>query len=70
MHVGTEDYLLANRRAARSEEIALHGKPVSFRGAVHKPKKAYLRCRMKRQAEKEACLAFFYGRHEIRLLRA
>lgn len=59
MHVGMEDYLLANRRAARSEEISLHGKPVSFRGAVHKPKTAYSRCRMKRQAEKEACLSIF-----------
>ena len=59
MHIGMEDYLLANRRAARSEEIALHGKPVSFRGAVHKPKTVYSRCRMRRQADKEACLSFF-----------
>ena len=37
--------MLANRRAARLEEIAEHGKPVSFRRAIHKSKKAYDRKR-------------------------
>ena len=40
--------MLAQRRAARLEEIAEHGKPVSFRSAVHKSKKAYDRKRLKR----------------------
>lgn len=40
--------MLANRRAARLEEIAEHVRPVSFRGAVHKSKKVYDRKRLKR----------------------
>ena len=43
-----EDYLLAQRRAARLAEIAEHGKPVSFRSALHKSKKLYDRKREKR----------------------
>lgn len=39
--------MLAQRRAARLEEIAEHGKPVSFRRAVHKSKKLYDRKRLK-----------------------
>ena len=35
-------------RAARLEEIAEHGRPVSFRKAVHKSKKVYDRKRLKR----------------------
>ena len=38
--------MLAQRRAARLEEIAEHGKPVSFRRAVHKSKKLYDRKRL------------------------
>ena len=40
--------MLANRRAARMEEIAGHGKPVSMRSAIHKSKKVYDRKRLKR----------------------
>ena len=43
--------MLANRRAARLEEIAEHGRPVSFRKAIHKSKKVYDRKRMKRAGE-------------------
>ena len=43
------DYMLANRRAARLEEIAEHGRPVTFRKAIHKSKKAYDRKRLKKQ---------------------
>ena len=39
--------MLANRRAARLEEIAEHGRPVSFRHSVHKSKKLYDRKRLK-----------------------
>ena len=42
------DFMLANRRAARLEEIAVHGKPVSFRTAVQKPKNFYDRKRLKK----------------------
>ena len=41
------DYILANRRAARAEEIELHGRPVSFRKMLHKSKKTYDRKRLK-----------------------
>ena len=39
--------MLANRRAARLEEIEQHGKPVSFRKVLQKSKKAYNRKRLK-----------------------
>lgn len=42
------DYMLAQRRAARMEEIAEHGKPVSLRSAVHHSKKVYDRKRLKK----------------------
>ena len=44
--------MLANRRAARLEEIAEHGRSVSFREAVHKSKKVYDRKRLKRMEQK------------------
>ena len=40
------DYLKAQRRASREEEIALHGRPITRR-AVHKSKKTYDRKREK-----------------------
>ena len=42
--------MLANRRAARMEEIAEHGRPVSFRKALHISKKVYDRKRLKEQS--------------------
>ena len=42
------DYMLAQRRAARLEEIAAHGKPVSMRSAIHKSRKIYDRKRLKK----------------------
>ena len=49
MRITEADYMLAQRRAARMEEIAEHGKPVTFRKALHKSKKAYDRKRLKKQ---------------------
>ncbi len=43
------DFMLANRRAARLEEIELHGKPVSFRKVLQKSKKVYNRKRLKKE---------------------
>ena len=40
--------MLANRRAARMEEISEHGRPVSMQSALHKSKKVYDRKRLKR----------------------
>ena len=48
LRITEEDFLLANRRAARMEEIEAHGKPVSMRSALHKSKKVYDRKRLKK----------------------
>ena len=47
LRITEDDYILANRRAARAEEIELHGRPVSFRKMLHKTKKTYDRKRLK-----------------------
>ena len=45
--------MLANRRAARLEEIELHGKPVSFRKVLQQSKKVYSRKRLKKEIPSE-----------------
>lgn len=47
------DFMLANRRAARMEDIELHGRPTSFRKVLHKSKKAYNRKRLKKEIPAE-----------------
>ena len=47
LRITQADFMLANRRAARLEEIAEHGRPVAFRKALHKSKKVYDRKRLK-----------------------
>ena len=42
------DYLKANRKASRKEEIESYGHPVQGRAMIHKSKKVYDRNRMKR----------------------
>ena len=49
LRITEKDFLLANRRAAREEDIALHGRPTSFRKALHKSKKVYDRKKFKKQ---------------------
>ena len=49
LRITEADFMLANRRAARLEEIELHGKPVSFRKVLQKSKKAYNRMRFKKE---------------------
>ena len=51
--------MLANRRAARMEEIAGHGRPVTFRPAMHKSKKVYDRKRLKKAGITNDDLSFF-----------
>lgn len=46
------DYLKANRKASRKEEIESHGHPVQGRAMIHKSKKVYDRNQMKRAAIK------------------
>lgn len=48
LRITEKDFLLANRRAARIEEIQEHGRPVSFRTVLHKSKKVYDRKRLKK----------------------
>ena len=48
LRITQADFMLANRRAARLEEIAEHGRPVSLRPALHKSKKVYDRKRLKK----------------------
>jgi len=47
------DYLRANRRASRLEEIQAHGRPSQMRSMLHKSKKAYDRKRLKRYVLKD-----------------
>ena len=49
LRITEKDFLLANRRAAREEAIAPHGRPTSFRKALHKSKKVYDRKKFKKQ---------------------
>lgn len=48
LRITEKDFLLANRRAARMEEIQEHGRPVSMRSALHKSKKVYDRKHLKK----------------------
>ena len=48
LRITEADFMLANRRAARMEEISEHGRPVSMRSALHKSKKVYDRKRLKK----------------------
>lgn len=41
-----DEFMLANRKAAREEEIAAHGRPVSGRKMLHKSRKVYDRKRL------------------------
>lgn len=48
LKITLEDFILANRKAARKEEIERHGRQVQSRRMVHKSKKTYDRNRLKR----------------------
>lgn len=51
--IGTlADYVKANRKASREEEIQAHGKQISMRPAVFKSKKAYDRKKLKNESLK------------------
>ena len=57
LRITEADFMLANRRAARLEEIDENGRPASMRTALHKSKKVYDRKRLKRQVS-EAMTCF------------
>lgn len=42
------DYIKANRKASREEEISLYGKQIANRTTVHKSKKSYNRQQYKK----------------------
>ena len=48
LRITERDFLLANRKASREEEILAHGKPVVFRSLLHKSKKKYDRKQFKK----------------------
>lgn len=43
-----QDFILANRKASRQEEIENHGKQIGFRSITHKSKKVYDRNKFKK----------------------
>ena len=51
LRITLDDFMLANRKAAREEEIAAHGKPVSGRVMLHKSRKVYDRKKLKKIEE-------------------
>ena len=52
-----KDFLLANRKASTEEEIARHGKLITFRTTMQKSKKVYDRKRQKKAGiEAMTCL--------------
>lgn len=48
LRITEKDFLLANRRASRAEEIEKYGKQISMRSITHKSKKVYDRNRPKK----------------------
>lgn len=48
LRITEKDFLLANRRASRTEEIEKYGKQVLIRTITHKSKKVYDRKRLKK----------------------
>ena len=48
LRITEKDFLLANRRASRAEEIEKYGKQISMRSITHKAKKVYDRKRLKK----------------------
>ena len=55
-----KDFLLANRKASREEEIAKYGKQITFRTTIQKSKKVYDRKRLKKAGIGSDDLPFHY----------
>ena len=69
LRITEADFMLANRRAARLEDIAEHGRPVSIRSALHKSKKVYDRKRLKKAGINTDDLSFSYVKAPARRQR-
>lgn len=61
MRITLDDFLLANRKAAREEEIQQHGHPVIFRSVTQKSKKVYDRKRLKKAYAESASFLYRIG---------
>ena len=48
LRITEKDFMLANRRAARMEDIALHVKPTALRSHLHVSKLTYSRKKFKK----------------------
>ena len=46
--ITVNDFIKANRKASREEEIAAHGKQISFRKTLHRSRKVYDRKRLEK----------------------
>ncbi len=49
--ITVQDFLKANRKASREEEIAAHGKQITFRKTLQKSRKVYDRKRLEKIME-------------------
>lgn len=66
LRITEKDFLLANRRASRAEEIERYGKQVLMRSMTHKSKKVYDRKRLKKAGIKfEDGLPLYFRGHLI-----
>ena len=57
--ISESDFLLANRKASREEELERHGKQIIFRTTTQKSKKVYDRKRLKKADINHDDLLFF-----------
>lgn len=48
LRITERDFLLANRRAARQEDIDAHGRPTAFRSKLQESRKTYNRKKHKK----------------------
>lgn len=66
LRITEKDFLLANRKASRAEEIERYGKQVLMRSMTHKSKKVYDRKRLKKAGIKyEDDLPLYFRGHLI-----
>lgn len=61
LRITQADFLLANRRASRNEEIQAHGKQITFRTVTQKSKKVYDRNVFKRAVIKSDDGSFYFS---------
>ena len=65
MRITLADFILANRKASRAEEIEKYGQQVHNRRMVHKSKKKYDRKAMKRAVIKGDDSSYYFHDNDI-----